>query len=148
MTIFDVNDDSFERYNCFKGGWPPFIIPELHSLLNLQSTNQIKKGKTGEVLLFRTCTQIKYLLIAFSFVIKFFFKIQNTLTFKRCRWILVAALMIFSALARWHCDGAIFFMILSNKTWIPIAHELKIFSTNFHQNRWNWRFSPTTCEAP
>jgi len=36
---------------------------------------------------------------------------------------LVSALRIFSVLARWRCDVAVF-MILSNKTLIPIAHTL------------------------
>ena len=46
--MFDVNDDAFECYITVESVIP-FFIPELHSLLNLQSSNQMKKGKTGEV---------------------------------------------------------------------------------------------------
>jgi len=48
---------------------------------------------------------------------------------------LSVALRILSALARWRCDVAIF-LILSNKTGIPIAHAWKSISINFYQNRW------------
>ena len=32
-TIFNVNDDTFERYTIFKSRVTPFFIPELNSLL-------------------------------------------------------------------------------------------------------------------
>ena len=48
---------------------------------------------------------------------------QNKLTFEQFRLVLVSAMRIFNALARWRSDVAIF-ILLSNKTSIPISHSL------------------------